>query len=114
MKTLDELQKERETAQAQIARIDGEINARKAQTLARCESNNFGPGCKAAFEIRELEYIQTHWYTHPHGCSGGDYWTQGEGQWICACGHRNRLYNRPDIEKMKPLFKSVRDIHERN
>lgn len=114
VKTLEALQKERAIAEQRLAQIDAEISARKARTLVRCEANNNGEGCRAAFEVRELEYIQTHWYVRPHGCTEGDYWNHGEGQWVCpSCGHRNRLYNQPDVEKMKPLFKSVKDTYDK-
>ena len=59
-----------------------------------------------------LVYIQTHWYVQPSGCAGGDYYKQGEGNWDClSCGRRNRLYDKPEITALKPLFMSVRDCY---
>lgn len=61
--------------------------------------------CISECAISALVYIQTHWYVRPSGCSDGDYFTPGEGQWDCpACGHNNRLYNNPEIEALKHLF----------
>lgn len=107
MKTMEELLAERKALQAQLTEADHRIDARLAMTLVRCNH------CASAYEIGELEYIQTHWYTQPHGCSGGDYWNQGEGQWKClSCEGRNRLYNKPDITKLKRLFKTQVDEHK--
>ena len=65
-------------------------------------------GCGATLPITDLEYIQTHWYTSPFGCSKGDYWNEGEGQFVCPeCGKLNRLYDRPEVAALKASFKSV-------
>ena len=82
-------------------------------TLVKCTSQvATGKGCGTLHAIKDLTYIQTHWYTSPHGCSGGDYWNRGEGQFICpSCGHRNRLYASPEVEVMKQHFKSVEDTY---
>ncbi len=71
-------------------------------------------GCGAMLCIGDLEYIQTHWYTEPYSCTGGDYWNAGEGQFVCPkCLKLNRLYERPDVVDMKQFFGSVRDTYER-
>jgi hypothetical protein len=70
-------------------------------------------GCGAQFPVETLEYIQTHWYTSPYSCTGGDYWSQGEGQFICPkCGSLNRLYERPEVESLKESFASVKDTYD--
>lgn len=86
----------------------------KAETLVQCTTQvATGNGCKAWYAVKDLVYIQTHWYTEPHGCTGGDYWNEGEGQWICpACGHRNRLYATPEVEAMKWRFASVEKVYK--
>ena len=72
------------------------------------------PVCAVPFPIMESEYIQTHWYTEPYGCTGGDYWSEGEGNCVCPnCESRLRLYKTPELEKLKYQFKSVRNVHER-
>jgi hypothetical protein len=73
--------------------------------------------CHAKFPIATQEYIQTHWYTRPHGCTEGDYWNRGEANWICpGCGYRMRFdaspnkYDwmyRPELVALKPLFAKV-------
>lgn len=69
-------------------------------------------GCGATLRVADLTYIQTHWYTAPYSCSGGDYWNQGEGQFMCPkCGEKNRLYERPEVEKLKSRFKDVKDTY---
>jgi hypothetical protein len=64
--------------------------------------------CNNTFEIKDLTYIQTHWYTRPSGCMEGDYWNEGEGQFDCPhCQTRWRLYKNPEIMALKHLFKDV-------
>lgn len=48
--------------------------------------------CKESFPIATQVFVQTHWYTSPHGCTGGDYWNVGEANWTCpACRTQNRF-----------------------
>lgn len=79
------------------------------RTLVVCTSQVMtGKGCGAHLEIKDLTYIQTHWYTAPHGCTGGDYWNAGEGQFVCPkCDHRNRLYRNPEIQQLREHFAGV-------
>jgi transcription initiation factor IIE alpha subunit len=60
-----------------------------------------------------LTYIQTHFYVSPWGCTGGDFWKQGEGQFDCPkCGYKNRLYDRKEFQELKHYFKDIIDEHE--
>lgn len=62
-------------------------------------------GCGRRMRLDSIVYIQTRFYVRPHGCTEGDYWKDGEGQWRCKhCGFINRLYDKPEIEKLKHLF----------
>ena len=71
-------------------------------------------GCGAQFPVSQLTYIQTHWYTPQSGGTDGDYWNSGEGQFICpACGHKNRLYERPEVDTLKKFFAKVEDTYDR-
>lgn len=106
--TLEQLKKQKQDLLEQVAETQAKIDERLSETIVRCG------GCKQAFEVRELEYVQTHWYERPHGCMGGDNWWEGEGQWVCPhCGSTNRLYHKPDIVALKKLFKSVRDTYDK-
>lgn len=68
----------KETASAAIAlnaaleRVD---DARKNLTIL-C-------GCGKRHKIGDLKLIVTHWYVSPHGCTGGDYYNEGEWQYLC-------------------------------
>jgi hypothetical protein len=89
------------------------LDESKARTRVKCESNCYGAGCGKTSMIKDLVYIQTHWYVTPYGCTGGDYWRSGEGQFDCPkCGHRNRLYDRKAIEKLSFLFAEIVDSHD--
>jgi hypothetical protein len=71
-------------------------------------------GCGTQFPVNQLTYIQTHWYTRPYSCNEGDYWNLGEGQFKCpACGHINRLYERPEVAALKQFFVKVEDTYDR-
>jgi len=105
-----------------IARLRQELSRAEAQRRTHAANirikclgwtvNSRKSGCGKFFRVSTLTYIQTHWYTPPFSCSGGDYWNQGEGQFVCpGCGAMNRLYERPEVEKMKHLFASTEDTH---
>ena len=66
--------------------------------------------CGKLSPVKNCTYIQTYWYTLPHGCTGGDYWNLGEGQFLCPnCETRNRLIfkSSESIVKNKNEFKQV-------
>lgn len=70
-------------------------------------------GCHTEHRICNLTYIQTHWYVQPFGCSGGDYWYEGEGQIECPnCKGILRLNKNPEIVKMKRLFKDIKNEYK--
>lgn len=95
------------------ARVDYQPQYDKATVI--CEGSTVGDnGCGAKLKISDLVYIQTHWYTPPSGCTDGDYWNSGEGQFECPkCEKLNRLYERPEVEKLRQYFKEVRNTYER-
>lgn len=107
--TNDEVQR----AEAVLAARETALDLQQRDTLLQCTSQiATGKGCSQLSRVGDLTYIQTHWYVSPHGCSGGDYWKQGEGRWACPeCGHENRLYATPAIEALKSKFKAVEDRH---
>lgn len=90
--------------------------------------------CGHIHRIKDCVVIQTHWYVSPSGCTGGDYWNEGELQIVCPnTGQRNRVMF-DDISKVqwdkrkdwkysleiqfrmiyKNLFKEVVDEHDRS
>ncbi len=104
---------EKELAKVELVRQG--LRAEQAKALGRktCTSAFRDIGCGKKFQIHTLVYIQTHNYVSPYGCTGGDYWKQGEGQFECPeCGARNRLYNRPEIMELSQYFKSIEKVHE--
>lgn len=90
-----------------IAVLQAQQDDLKKQTVLTC------PNCDEDEQIQNLTYIQTHWYTPPRGCTEGDYWNEGEGQYECPhCKNRLRLYKAPHIEAMKKLFKEIVKEHK--
>lgn len=110
----------------QEKQILAEIDARNENREIKCG------GCKDFHKIGNLTAIQTHWYTPPHGCTGGDYWNEGELQFICPeTGIINRLlFNNHDVpweerrnyannpeeqfkRNYKRLFQEVKDSYDK-
>lgn len=107
-KSLEELRNDLLEASERAREIVNAIKAVQAQTVVMCSK------CKRGREIKDIDYIQTHFYIEPSGCTGGDYWNEGEGRWQCdRCQHIERLYNKPEVAALKHLFKSVVDKYDR-
>ena len=114
MKTLNKLKEEYREIKRTLEEKQEEINNNLRKTVVLCVNSNHGKGCGKGFYIKDLVYIQTHRYETPYGCTGGDMWHRGEGNFDCPdCGRRNRLYNRKDIEELQHLFKTTIDEYER-
>jgi hypothetical protein len=110
---LSEINKKRAELKTKLDELEKEAAKKTSKFAVICESNNYGNGCGYGFYIQDLEYVQTHWYESPHGCTGGDNWHKGEGQFICPkCGHRNRLINRQDVEDLKYKFRSIKNEYK--
>lgn len=116
---MDLLEKKIDEHRDAIVKLQNDRDAVNAMTLVECIKTNYGDGCGAKTQIKELTYIRTHWYTSPSGCTEGDYWNVGEGQWDCPeCGHRNRICdvwgqeNMEEIRKLSHLFKDVEDTYK--
>lgn len=74
--------------------------------------------CSEITPIKELTFIQHHWYERPYGCTGGDYWTMSkDGSFNCIkCNKINRfLPQNEDEEKelfeLKKSFKAIENIY---
>lgn len=107
------LEKRLATLNERRAKLVEEINATIGYTEVTCLPSSYGPGCGLKMPIRELIYIQSHWYVRPSGCSDGDYWNEGEGYFDCIhCGRRNRLYERKEIEALRSHFRGVTELYE--
>jgi hypothetical protein len=109
-----------------------EEQAELVKSLSETKANlKFLCSCGKMHTIKKCVAIQTHWYTPPHGCTGGDYWNEGELQIICPdTDFKNRIHfrnhdipwgHRHDYEysaeeqfkrNYKPLFKEVIQDHD--
>jgi hypothetical protein len=70
--------------------------------VIECRGTFYQKGCGEKLPIKDLTYIQTHWYESPWGCTGGDSWHEGEANFVCPkCGARNRpcMYKEWDLIK---------------
>ena len=69
-------------------------STQKALDIARAKKMVKCRWCGRRTKVSKLTYIQTRWYTPPHGCTGGDYWQDGEGQFDCPkCGKKMNKSN---------------------
>lgn len=83
------LQREKEELEKKLGQLQEKINEENSRKKATCYK------CKKKIQLRRLIYIQTYWYTRPHGCTEGDYWNVGEAKWICPhCRYMNRMLDR--------------------
>ena len=99
-------------AEEQLTELNQLLKEANSRKFITCISNNYGKGCGKKAQLKNITYIRTHWYVRPHGCTGGDYWNEGEGQYICPhCSHRNRMYDRKEFEDLKYSFKDIEDIN---
>lgn len=88
--------------------LKDEKKALLSETAIRC------PACHTQSAIKDMLYIQMHWYVPPRGCTEGDYWNQGEGQCKCpSCETIMRLYKHPELEALKHLFKEIQNKYNR-
>lgn len=72
--------------------------------------------CKEIDHIANITLYQTHFYVQPYGCSSGDYWLDGECQFVCNhCDTTNRLLaekTKQNIAQYKKYFKKVINTYE--
>lgn len=92
-----------------LSKAQADLTAKRAQRELKC-------CCGASHAINTLELLVTHWYTEPHGCTGGDYWSEGEFEFVCPTSSaRNRLmfndfdvdYKRRGSDGAEPAFKRL-------
>lgn len=113
-----------------------EVRQEESQVLEKIDKRNKKrsiqcSGCDNYHEIGNLTAIQKYWYISPRGGIGGDYWNQGELQFVCPeTGIVNRLlFNNRDVpweerkiykndpeqqfkKNYKKLFKEVVDSYD--
>lgn len=75
-----------------IKQLEKQLEEAKKEEAEQNARKRFKCGCGSYHSIKDCEVIQTHWYVRPYGCTGGDYWNQGELKIICPkTGLRNRV-----------------------
>ncbi len=90
------------SAEAKLKRVQEELlHLKKRQTIT-CNS------CKAKPKLDSIILQVIQYYVSPHGCTGGDYWTEGDSPEFnvtCECGAKTRYhdYDRTDWQKPKPI-----------
>ena len=87
----------------QIAKLRADRDALEPSAKIKCLGNTvgMGDGCGAETPVKDLVYIESWHY------SCGE-WELQEGGFDCPkCGKRNRLYERPEVDKLKYIFKAI-------
>jgi hypothetical protein len=77
------------------------------RTLVKCVC------CSVATPIKDIDYIQTHYYTSPHGCSGGDYWNEGSGKMVCPNCNTILMFLGDEYDGVKYHFKRIIDEYDK-
>lgn len=74
--------------QAQIDKIDVTLDKLKGNRTLPCH-------CGKNHKIKDLTLLVDYWYTSPHGCTGGDYYNEGEKAFVCPDNPhlKNRLFD---------------------
>lgn len=99
MTSLRELEREHARVEKELLALRQEIAVARGRKTVQCNH------CKKRTPVKRLTYIQEHYYVEPYGCTGGDYWKQSEGRFLCPfCNYENRLIYRPEIVALKPYF----------
>jgi hypothetical protein len=83
------------TTKTRLAELDNQRQSLLAQREVEKANQKIKCLCGKMHAIKQFTAIQTHWYTSPSGCMGGDHWNTGELQLVCpTTGIKNRLlYN---------------------
>ena len=123
MKTLEAQLQDVHQQQSKLLRA---IDERNKKHTIQCG------GCNKHHPINALTAIQTHFYVPPRGHTEGDYWSEGELQFVCPkTGIINRLlFDNNDVpydkrshfehnpeeqfkRAYKQLFSTINDVHEK-
>jgi hypothetical protein len=79
-------------AQAKVAKARAQLDEAIADQQEERRRRRILCSCGKMHPIGKLDLLVTHYYIEPHGCTGGDYWREGEWQFLCPyTGERNRL-----------------------
>lgn len=113
MNKTEQLKKKITSLENKIKETKEELRQEKGKTLVECTNNCYGKGCGKKKQIKNLVYIRTFWFRRGLGYED-DSWNAGEGNFDCPnCGHRNRLYDRPEIQELKDCFSKIMDEYEK-
>lgn len=118
----------------ELAKLSREFEAAsaiiKSDKVAVIRKSVIGcPACHTAGQLKKWGFIKDYWYTHPHGCNDGDYWSPSETEvcyLICPhCGGSIYIYNHNQRDRivdivdnqgvsMESIFASVWSKHGNN
>lgn len=97
-------------ARAVLAKAEADLQEERRRRTILCS-------CGKRHAIGKLHLLITTYYHEPHGCSGGDYRTESEWQFVCPTTKvRNRLLfddwglpyeQRQTLKAAEPSFKSI-------
>lgn len=79
-----DLKNQLEKLEEQKTALLKEIDCRRAALQILCS-------CGKKHRIKDLDLLVTHWYVQPYGCTDGDYWNEGEFQFVCP---KTKVINR--------------------
>lgn len=74
-----------------VKRLEEALEKAKKGLEAKRASRRILCCCGKKHAIKDLHLIKKHRYVEPYSCSGGDYYVEGEFNFVGPCGVRNRL-----------------------
>ncbi len=107
MRTEAMIRRDLRALEAQAAPLRNELQQALARQTLKCQQ------CARRTRASTLTLVQTYWYEHPYGCTGGDRWIPGELVWDCpSCSRRNRDCYDDNIKRLRKFFKEEVKEHK--
>ncbi len=100
-RTVRQIEREMQPLREALSALSTEMKEALARQTLRCQH------CGKRATVSTLDLIQTYWYEHPYGCTGGDRWHTGDLEWHCKCGRRNRGCYDSNVERLKSFFRDT-------
>lgn len=110
---IKEAQKRLKELQVEANQLHAIVDESKRNKILKCYS------CKKGKKVKNLTFVQTHFYVSPYSCTGGDYWNPGPVGFtcpICLKFNSSRLsyegkWSRPEINNLQKFFKNREDTY---
>lgn len=91
--------------------VNAQLETKTAASRIKCENTGRtgkDKGCGKTFAVKDLTFIQMHYYDHNTGSPNGGFYRESESQWECpSCHTRIRSYFNKTFVPLQRFFKEV-------